>query len=613
MAQKKSTAVLLALVIIAGVLFGGIPASYAASGEQTTSDRYVSELHVQGPSKDGWAQGETVTLGLSVGRQDEGAFGMRLYDTTITFDTAKFSLVRVNASAAAGDKLLIQDNYKPSGNTQQIKLTYSNIGAGASDAEGRMEMATITLRVKQSAAEGTAAIGQVFGGMSDAQGSLVKSVEAAGLQLKIEDGRQGYRYGLEIAEGAKAAYQEGDTLTVSSFLNTDGSAVSGAAVTVAYDEAVFEAVEGQSQPGVTQKLEPGKITLLYVAPKGAEASQKLPLGTFVLTVKQNAQKGTAQLTQTAGSVNVNGSIRNNIPGDSLSLTVLDRGSCQFALVPRETESSLLQGETLILDVVVTADQPVEPRMIAEEVTFDKEIFTFVTASAVSAKTTADGREGVARWVYSDIGAAGTSEKASVITLGSLVLKVKNSAPDSDTVIAQNESNLVVKSGGDIVRYDKITADGLSVTIGEIPVTGVSVSGTVSYAVGDISRQATVVLDDGAGTRIESASGEEFLLENVPAGTYTLTVTAESHTVYTKKNLVVGDTPIDDIEAVLLGGDLNGDTNIDYTDLTKLLDDYNKSRGDAAIPGADINGDTNIDYTDLTLLLNNYNRSAITEE
>ena len=55
------------------------------------------------------------------------------------------------------------------------------------------------------------------------------------------------------------------------------------------------------------------------------------------------------------------------------------------------------------------------------------------------------------------------------------------------------------------------------------------------------------------------------------------------------------------------GDINGDGDVNYADLSILLGNYGKS-GAAITPAtADINGDDDVNYADLSILLGNYGK------
>ena len=53
------------------------------------------------------------------------------------------------------------------------------------------------------------------------------------------------------------------------------------------------------------------------------------------------------------------------------------------------------------------------------------------------------------------------------------------------------------------------------------------------------------------------------------------------------------------------GDVNGDDNVDATDLSMLLFDFGKTGGYNL--GSDINGDGKVDATDLSILIANYGK------
>ena len=129
------------------------------------------------------------------------------------------------------------------------------------------------------------------------------------------------------------------------------------------------------------------------------------------------------------------------------------------------------------------------------------------------------------------------------------------------------------------------------------------------------------------TKIASATGsgqidQPFVFGEVAPGTYDLEFTKDVHTKATLKNVVVVASNLDltkDARAnirviTLLCGDINGDGDINVTDLNVLwsAENYNKSTAKAVNRLADLNGDGDINVSDLNVLWSaaNYNQSTL---
>jgi hypothetical protein len=105
--------------------------------------------------------------------------------------------------------------------------------------------------------------------------------------------------------------------------------------------------------------------------------------------------------------------------------------------------------------------------------------------------------------------------------------------------------------------------------------------------------------------------QEFSFEDVEPGTYTLVVTKAAHTSYTVHNIVVAGKDVDLTEdkrpevqlMTMRCGDINGDGNINNSDLTIMWQqvNYNRSATAAKEPLCDLNGDGLINNIDLTIL------------
>jgi hypothetical protein len=124
---------------------------------------------------------------------------------------------------------------------------------------------------------------------------------------------------------------------------------------------------------------------------------------------------------------------------------------------------------------------------------------------------------------------------------------------------------------------------------------------------------------------ENGSGQReqrFTFSGVAPGTYTLIISKAAHTSFTVRSIVVIDNDVDLMQdarpevrlMTLRCGDINGDGNINNSDLTILWQqaNYNRSAGAAANELCDLNGDGLINNSDLTILwlAYNYNRGEI---
>jgi M6 family metalloprotease-like protein len=169
-----------------------------------------------------------------------------------------------------------------------------------------------------------------------------------------------------------------------------------------------------------------------------------------------------------------------------------------------------------------------------------------------------------------------------------------------------------------------------------PSSGFTVSGLVkSY---DPKHDTTLQLfSSGAGpgetaaaytiyvSAAQTGSGQreqEFSFAGVEPGLYTLVVSKEAHTDFIVHNIVVDDQDVDLTEDVrpevqlmtMRCGDINGDGNINNSDLTILWQqaNYNRSAEAADEQLCDLNGDGLINNIDLTILwlAYNYNRGTV---
>ena len=152
----------------------------------------------------------------------------------------------------------------------------------------------------------------------------------------------------------------------------------------------------------------------------------------------------------------------------------------------------------------------------------------------------------------------------------------------------------------------------------------SVTGTIkSYNPSNATTITLIRSSDGktytASIASEADSGQktqDFIIDDVESGTYTLVITKDAHTKFTVQSIIVGDNNVDLTEdarpevrlMTLRCGDLNGDGLIDDRDLTILwlTANYFRNTSQAANPLCDFNGDGVIDDRDLTILWLTYN-------
>lgn len=125
---------------------------------------------------------------------------------------------------------------------------------------------------------------------------------------------------------------------------------------------------------------------------------------------------------------------------------------------------------------------------------------------------------------------------------------------------------------------------------------------------------------------ETGSGlvaQDFMIENVTIGTYDLKITKDVHAIYILTSIIIGETDLDltqNSDAAIITlccGDINGDGNINQTDLNVLWlpANYNQTTDTCSDVNCDLNGDGNINQTDLNILWlpSNYNNGTQTTE
>jgi len=107
-----------------------------------------------------------------------------------------------------------------------------------------------------------------------------------------------------------------------------------------------------------------------------------------------------------------------------------------------------------------------------------------------------------------------------------------------------------------------------------------------------------------------SAGASYTVTGVPTGTFNIKVKS-SHTlarVLTNQVLVLPNNAIN--FGTLLEGDVNNDNFVTLSDLSLLINSFNKTVGD---PGydtrADLNNDGFVTLADLSLLINNFNQAG----
>jgi hypothetical protein len=177
-----------------------------------------------------------------------------------------------------------------------------------------------------------------------------------------------------------------------------------------------------------------------------------------------------------------------------------------------------------------------------------------------------------------------------------------------------------------------TSDVATVVVTDLPVVLAHVTGLVQtyYPTKPSSLElwregATEPAYTTTSGNAKSGSGQaeqDFSFAGVEPGTYTLVVSKPAHADFIVHNIVVENQDVDltadkrpEVQLMTLRcGDINGDGNINNSDLTILWQqaNYNRSAEAADEPLCDLNGDGLINNIDLTILWlsYNYNRGAI---
>jgi len=131
-----------------------------------------------------------------------------------------------------------------------------------------------------------------------------------------------------------------------------------------------------------------------------------------------------------------------------------------------------------------------------------------------------------------------------------------------------------------------------------------------------TRPATVTLTSAAlgSSPVTAYTATDYVygFNNVPTGNYTMKISKISYLSYTKQNLTVGEIDILYKDITLIPGDIDGNGQVNYNDLTILLTNYNLIGNAIINPAADIDGNGHVNYNAQTALLSGYNKMAVVE-
>jgi len=132
--------------------------------------------------------------------------------------------------------------------------------------------------------------------------------------------------------------------------------------------------------------------------------------------------------------------------------------------------------------------------------------------------------------------------------------------------------------------------------------------------GRTNEQGAIVFTSPGGTAgylSTSDSGGDYIIPNVPPGTYNVDVEMALYLDSSKSGVVVYAGETTTLNPVrLLGGDCNDDDIIDIHDATILGPAFDSAPGDANWdPQADINANDKVDILDAVLLSGNWNKSS----
>jgi hypothetical protein len=178
--------------------------------------------------------------------------------------------------------------------------------------------------------------------------------------------------------------------------------------------------------------------------------------------------------------------------------------------------------------------------------------------------------------------------------------------EGKSVVAIDKASTFVTAAGEQITpdatYDGVvfvrvpgTLQGRVLLQGRNDHSGVSVSSSLSK-----SRSDAIQTDENGRFAIATSHGEGF---------YTITVAKEGYlgAVSERPVKMTVDAVVDLGEITLIGGDVNGDNEIDVRDLSYVAWHF-----DERDPKADINGDGIVDIFDLSLIAGNFGRTGPVE-
>lgn len=135
----------------------------------------------------------------------------------------------------------------------------------------------------------------------------------------------------------------------------------------------------------------------------------------------------------------------------------------------------------------------------------------------------------------------------------------------------------------------------------------TVSGSLSFMGGKRKAYVQILNADGSVQAEAETETGDFVISNVPDGTYKVYITKQSHLPAQTEMTVSGeDVQLEPVR--LLAGDINEDKIINIFDLTNLIEMFGKSETSAGFreePDLDENGTVNI--FDLTALIENFGK------
>ena len=182
-----------------------------------------------------------------------------------------------------------------------------------------------------------------------------------------------------------------------------------------------------------------------------------------------------------------------------------------------------------------------------------------------------------------------------------IMYIDQKAAESGTIsfdfIPKSTPDCVVLLGGEF--SDGQSPKVLGTLIGQ----GVTVNGTVKYQ-GNTST-ATVALKDKESDEILYTTNTDnngaYSFESVAIGDYNLYVTKKSYLTYTRSVSITDTTVLDEVDMMLLAGDINESGKVNNEDLAIIVRNFN---GDDT--SSDINGTGKVNSEDLSALLSSFN-------